>query len=326
MSERNVLGGELEPCGTDPVTGFFRDGCCNTGPEDVGSHTVCAVDELGVPRAPARDRQRPEHADAAVPVPRAGARRPVVRHRARTGCRPTSTAPPRRWCSPRPTSGRWRSCRSPCSSSTRSTSRRPGRDHPEPERPLARTLDDASGPDVLVVVSPCEPERRCSGAAAKVAGWTGSSAESTETVATSAGSCSTSGRNAIITGEPVEVSVEVTDTARRGTNRGTTASWPIPYERRAGVALGLHLVHSTACVSHTTTRPARRLEISPTVPSGAAATAASGLRPAPGSAAHPLSLGQHAPQRPTPARLASSSSASIVRAWEPFGGITSRRA
>ena len=41
--ERNVLGGELEPCGTDPVTGFYRDGCCSTGPEDVGSHTVCAV-------------------------------------------------------------------------------------------------------------------------------------------------------------------------------------------------------------------------------------------------------------------------------------------
>ncbi|WP_417547697.1 DUF2237 family protein [Marinobacter segnicrescens] len=39
----NVLGEPLEDCGTDPVTGFFRDGCCNTGPEDVGSHTVCAV-------------------------------------------------------------------------------------------------------------------------------------------------------------------------------------------------------------------------------------------------------------------------------------------
>ncbi len=38
-----MLGGELEPCGTDPVTGFYRDGCCNTGPEDVGSHTICAV-------------------------------------------------------------------------------------------------------------------------------------------------------------------------------------------------------------------------------------------------------------------------------------------
>src|SRR5580704_12198458 len=43
MGDRNVLGGELEPCGTDPLTGFYRDGCCTTGPEDMGSHTVCAV-------------------------------------------------------------------------------------------------------------------------------------------------------------------------------------------------------------------------------------------------------------------------------------------
>ena len=43
MNARNVLGGELEPCGTDPVTGFFRDGCCNTDARDVGSHTICAV-------------------------------------------------------------------------------------------------------------------------------------------------------------------------------------------------------------------------------------------------------------------------------------------
>ena len=40
---RNVLGGELVECGTDPVTGFFRDGCCNTSEADVGSHTVCAT-------------------------------------------------------------------------------------------------------------------------------------------------------------------------------------------------------------------------------------------------------------------------------------------
>ena len=40
---RNVLGGPLEECGTDPMTGFYRDGCCNTGPEDMGSHTVCVV-------------------------------------------------------------------------------------------------------------------------------------------------------------------------------------------------------------------------------------------------------------------------------------------
>ena len=43
MGDRNVLGEELEPCGTDPMTGFFRDGCCLTGPQDVGSHTICAV-------------------------------------------------------------------------------------------------------------------------------------------------------------------------------------------------------------------------------------------------------------------------------------------
>jgi uncharacterized protein (DUF2237 family) len=41
--ELNVLGEPLEECGTDPLTGFFRDGCCSTGPEDLGSHTVCAV-------------------------------------------------------------------------------------------------------------------------------------------------------------------------------------------------------------------------------------------------------------------------------------------
>ena len=43
VTERNVLGGELEPCGTDPLTGFFRDGCCSAAPEDLGSHTICAV-------------------------------------------------------------------------------------------------------------------------------------------------------------------------------------------------------------------------------------------------------------------------------------------
>jgi uncharacterized protein (DUF2237 family) len=42
-AEQNVLGGPLQMCGEDPVTGFYRDGCCNTGPEDLGNHTVCAV-------------------------------------------------------------------------------------------------------------------------------------------------------------------------------------------------------------------------------------------------------------------------------------------
>jgi hypothetical protein len=41
--DRNVVGGALLPCSTEPMTGFYRDGCCATGPEDVGSHTVCAV-------------------------------------------------------------------------------------------------------------------------------------------------------------------------------------------------------------------------------------------------------------------------------------------
>lgn len=40
---RNVLGGILEVCSTRPMTGFFRNGCCDTSPEDLGSHTVCAV-------------------------------------------------------------------------------------------------------------------------------------------------------------------------------------------------------------------------------------------------------------------------------------------
>lgn len=39
----NVFGAELEPCSSDPVTGFFRDGCCNSCAEDHGSHTVCTV-------------------------------------------------------------------------------------------------------------------------------------------------------------------------------------------------------------------------------------------------------------------------------------------
>ena len=43
VSERNVLGGPLEECGTDPVTGFFRDGCCRPDPRGMGSHLVCAV-------------------------------------------------------------------------------------------------------------------------------------------------------------------------------------------------------------------------------------------------------------------------------------------
>jgi len=39
---KNVLGGELVPCSRRPLTGFFRNGCCETGPDDLGMHTVCA--------------------------------------------------------------------------------------------------------------------------------------------------------------------------------------------------------------------------------------------------------------------------------------------
>ena len=64
VSERNVLGGELEPCGADPVTGFFRDGCCTTGPEDRGSHTICAV-----VTAEFLEHQRSIGNDLSTPVP-----------------------------------------------------------------------------------------------------------------------------------------------------------------------------------------------------------------------------------------------------------------
>jgi len=43
VTERNVLGGALEPCGVEPLTGFYRDGSCTTGGEDLGNHTICAV-------------------------------------------------------------------------------------------------------------------------------------------------------------------------------------------------------------------------------------------------------------------------------------------
>jgi uncharacterized protein len=62
--ERNVLGGPLQLCGGDPLTGFYRDGCCRTGPGDLGSHTICAVvsDEF-------LDFQRSIGNDLTTPVP-----------------------------------------------------------------------------------------------------------------------------------------------------------------------------------------------------------------------------------------------------------------
>jgi uncharacterized protein len=43
VPDRNVLGGPLEPCSNEPLTGFYRDGCCSSGPEDIGRHSICAV-------------------------------------------------------------------------------------------------------------------------------------------------------------------------------------------------------------------------------------------------------------------------------------------
>ena len=60
--QRNVLGGALIPCSVEPMTGFFRDGCCHTSPEDIGSHTVCAVmtnDFLSFSKAAGNDLTTP---------------------------------------------------------------------------------------------------------------------------------------------------------------------------------------------------------------------------------------------------------------------------
>jgi uncharacterized protein (DUF2237 family) len=43
LRPRNMFGEPLETCSSKPMSGFYRDGCCNTGQEDIGSHTVCAV-------------------------------------------------------------------------------------------------------------------------------------------------------------------------------------------------------------------------------------------------------------------------------------------
>ena len=64
MADRNVLGGTLDPCGNDPVTGFYRDGCCTTGDEDAGRHTIC-----GVVTAEFLEHQRGIGNDLSTPMP-----------------------------------------------------------------------------------------------------------------------------------------------------------------------------------------------------------------------------------------------------------------
>jgi uncharacterized protein (DUF2237 family) len=68
---RNVLGGQLQICSVAPMTGFFRNGCCHTVPQDVGSHTVCAVmtdDFLAFSKAQGNDLStpRPDHGFAGL--------------------------------------------------------------------------------------------------------------------------------------------------------------------------------------------------------------------------------------------------------------------
>ena len=89
---RNVLGGELESCGTDPMTGFHRDGCCNTDAEDAGVHTVCAVEFLRFSMEVGNDlvTPRPEFGSTPTAWSRADA---TARSSASGGCR-SSSAPP----------------------------------------------------------------------------------------------------------------------------------------------------------------------------------------------------------------------------------------
>ena len=67
MFDVNALGGRLEACGHDPLTGFYRDGCCRSGPEDLGSHTICAV-----VTAEFLEHQRSIGNDLSTPVPMYG--------------------------------------------------------------------------------------------------------------------------------------------------------------------------------------------------------------------------------------------------------------
>ena len=60
--DKNVLGGALRPCSKSPLTGFYRSGCCETGPDDVGAHVVCArvtAEFLAFSRASGNDLSMP---------------------------------------------------------------------------------------------------------------------------------------------------------------------------------------------------------------------------------------------------------------------------
>ena len=94
-----MIGGELEPCGTEPVTGFFRNGCCDWGPEDIGYHTICAN-----VTAEFLEHQRGIGNDLSTPMPAYGfpGLKPGDRWcvTAVNWLRARGTAPPRRSCWP----------------------------------------------------------------------------------------------------------------------------------------------------------------------------------------------------------------------------------
>ena len=116
----NVLGEELDVCSLEPLTGFYRDGYCNTGPEDLGSHTVCAV-----VTAEFLDHQRLIGNDLSTPMPQYGfpGLQPGDRWGvcAGAGCSRTRPVSGRRSCCVRRTPRRWRPCHSTCSASARPT-------------------------------------------------------------------------------------------------------------------------------------------------------------------------------------------------------------
>ena len=107
---RNVLGGELLPCSRDPVTGFFRNGCCETGPDDLGLHTVCAVmtaEFLAYSKAMGNDLSTPQP-DYHFPGLKPGDRWCLCAPRWKEALDDGQAY--RRWCWKPPTKRPWPSC------------------------------------------------------------------------------------------------------------------------------------------------------------------------------------------------------------------------
>ena len=101
---KNVLGGDLEPCSFDPLTGFYRNGCCTTGADDTGAHVVCARVTpafLEYSKQAGNDLTAPQPGSAVSSQETGGACAPPV------GRRRSRRAWHLRSCSRRPTSGPW---------------------------------------------------------------------------------------------------------------------------------------------------------------------------------------------------------------------------